>query len=74
MASILLQKKSFGFVKVSQNYVCMKTTSLFFLLITHGCGAPASWAARHTTVCLDIVPIVLHKAGNRKQRHIAGAH
>ena len=21
---------------------------------THGCCAPASWAARHTTVCLDI--------------------
>ena len=20
---------------------------------THGCCAPASWAARHTTVCLD---------------------
>ena len=24
---------------------------------THGCCAPASWAARHTTVCLDV-----HKA------------
>ena len=22
---------------------------------THGCYAPASWAARHTTVCLDIL-------------------
>ena len=22
---------------------------------THGCYAPASWAARHTTVCLDII-------------------
>ena len=21
---------------------------------THGCYAPASWAARHTTVCLDV--------------------
>jgi len=21
----------------------------------HGCGAPASWAARHTTVCLDFI-------------------
>ena len=21
---------------------------------THGCCAPASWAARHTTVCLDL--------------------
>ena len=24
---------------------------------THGCYAPASWAARHTTVCLDIYRI-----------------
>ena len=23
---------------------------------THGCHAPASWAARHTTVCLDKHP------------------
>ena len=23
---------------------------------THGCYAPASWAARHTTVCLDLWP------------------
>ena len=22
---------------------------------THGCYAPASWAARHTTVCLDTI-------------------
>ena len=38
---------------------------------THGCCAPASWAARHTTVCLDTnyfaghlvsVMIVLNKA------------
>jgi len=31
----------------------VKIAFLFFLLITHWCGAPASWAARHTTVCLD---------------------
>ena len=24
---------------------------------THGCCAPASWAARHTTVCLDCGPL-----------------
>ena len=24
---------------------------------THGCCAPASWAARHTAVCLDKIPI-----------------
>jgi len=46
--------KLFSFVKVSQSYVCMKITLFFFLLITHGCGAPASWAARHTTMCLDL--------------------
>ena len=26
---------------------------------THGCYAPASWAARHTTVCLDMVQLVV---------------
>ena len=26
---------------------------------THGCYAPASWAARHTTVCLDFVACIL---------------
>jgi len=32
----------------------MKIALLFFLLITHGCGAPASLATRDITVCLDI--------------------
>ena len=27
---------------------------------THGCCAPASWAARHTTVCLDTVTTLVH--------------
>ena len=31
----------------------MKMTFFFFLLIYSRCGAPASWAARHTIVCLD---------------------
>ena len=26
---------------------------VFFLIIYSRCGTPASWAARHTTVCLD---------------------
>jgi len=47
-------QKLFCFVKVSRSYVYMKIVFLFFLLITHWCGAPASWAARHTTVCLDL--------------------
>jgi len=45
--------KSFGFVKVSQNYVHVKIALLFFLLITHRCGAVASRATRHTTMRLD---------------------
>ena len=28
---------------------------------THGCYAPASWAARHTTVCLDICKHTVYK-------------
>jgi len=27
--------------------------ALLFFLLTNGCGAPASWAARDTTACLD---------------------
>jgi len=44
------QQKSSGFVYAAQSYIYMKILSLFF---THGCCAPVSWAARHTTVCLD---------------------
>ena len=33
----------------------MKIAFSFFLLIYSRCGAPTSWAARHTAVCLDIV-------------------
>jgi len=47
-------QKLFGFAKVSQSYVYVKIALLFFLLISHGCGALTSWGARHTTVCLDI--------------------
>ena len=32
----------------------MKIAFSFFLLIYSRCGAPASWAARHTIVCLDL--------------------
>ena len=32
----------------------MKIAFSFFLLIYSRCGAPASWAARHTIVCLDM--------------------
>jgi len=46
-------QKSFDFIKVSWSYVYVKIALLFFLLITHGYGTPASWATRHTTVCLD---------------------
>jgi len=33
----------------------VKIALLFFLLITHGCGALASLAAQHTTMCLDYI-------------------
>ena len=33
-------------------------TFSFFLSIYSRCGAPASWAARHTTVCLDIYHLI----------------
>ena len=32
----------------------MKIAFSFFLLIYSRCGAPASWAVRHTIVCLDV--------------------
>jgi len=38
-------QKLFCFVKVSRSYV----------YVTNWCGVPASWAARHTTVCLDVM-------------------
>ena len=37
-------------------------TFSFFLSIYSRCGAPASWAARHTTVCLDELQILLLQA------------
>ena len=39
--------------KGSQSYIGVKIAFSFFLLIYSRCGAPASWAARHTIVCLD---------------------
>ena len=45
----------------SRQHRAMEVRKLRFLSscqYTHGCYAPASWAARHTTVCLD-----LHSAG-----------
>jgi len=47
-------QKLFCLVKVSRSYVYVKIAFLFFLLITHWCGAPASWATQHTTMCLDV--------------------
>ena len=40
-------------------------TFSFFLSIYSRCGAPASWAARHTTVCLDTIihTLVVHLTG-----------
>ena len=41
--------------KGSQSYIGVTIAFSFFLLIYLRCGAPASWAARHTIVCLDIL-------------------
>ena len=40
----------------------MKIAFSFFLLIYSRCGAPASWAARHTIVCLDTCYATLQAA------------
>ena len=39
--------------KVSPRYKGVKMTFSFFLSIYSQCGVSASWAARHTIVCLD---------------------
>ena len=39
--------------KGSPRYKGVKMTFSFFLSIYSWCDAPASWAARHTTVCFD---------------------
>ena len=48
-----LQQIWFQSDKGSQSYIGVKIAFSFFLLIYSRCGAPASWAARHTIVCLD---------------------
>ena len=52
-----LQQIWFQSDEVSPRYKCVKMTFSFFLSIYSRCGAPASWAARHTIVCLDQVSI-----------------
>ena len=42
----------------------MKIAFSFFLLMYSRCGAPASWAARHTIVCLDFTHIIGHNSLN----------
>ena len=37
----------------------MKIKFSYFLLIYSRCGALASWAERHTNVCLDLVTVLL---------------
>ena len=49
-----LQQIWFQSDRLSPRYKSVKMTFSFFLYkIYSRCGAPASWAARHTTVCLD---------------------
>ena len=49
-----LQQIWFQSDKGSQSCIGVKIAFSFFLLIYSRCGAPASWAARHTIVCLDL--------------------
>ena len=42
----------------SRQHIATEVRNLHFLSscqYTHGCYAPASWAVRHTTVCLDLI-------------------
>ena len=49
-----LQQIWFQSDKGSQSYIGVKIAFSFSLLIYSRCGAPVSWAARHTIVCLDL--------------------
>ena len=53
-----LQQIWFQSDKPSPRYKSVKMTFSFFLSIYSRCGAPASWAARHTIVCLDTVDVM----------------
>ena len=49
----------------SRKHRAMEARKLRFLSscqYTHGCYAPASWAARHTTVCLDIPSTLVYSS------------
>ena len=48
-----VQQMWFQSDKGSRSYKSVKITFTFFLLIYSRRGALASWAAQHTTVCLD---------------------
>ena len=55
------QQKSSCFIKEARSYGGAKIAFSFFLSIySRGCYAPASWAARHTTVCLDYLQMHYH--------------
>ena len=41
----------------------------FFLLIYSRSGVPASWATRHTTVCLDITGEPAHTTSKERWHH-----
>ena len=50
-----LQQIWFQSDRLSPRYKGVKMTFSFFLSVYSRCGAPASWAARHTIVCLDVM-------------------
>ena len=58
-----IQRKSQQHVTITQTRLATEVRKFRFLSscqYTHGCYAPASWAARHTTVCLDKKTTVCH--------------
>ena len=46
-------QKSHAFLKESWSYACMKIVFQFLLLTYIRCDVPASFAPRHTTMCLN---------------------
>ena len=53
-----------------QSYIGVKIAFYFFLFIYSRCGAPTSWAARHTTVCLDTTYIMVFEIYTKRYTYL----
>ena len=69
-----LQQIWFQSDEASPRYKCVKMTFSFFLSIYSQCGAPASWAARHTIVCLDVRKDEEEKKNEEKKRNFGHSY